>query len=317
MANTALTSPLKPITGKQNRLWKEIKKHGMLYLFILPTMIYLAVFAYAPMYGVQIAFKNFNGALGIWNSPWVGLRHFQDFFKSYYFWIILRNTLTISIYSMALGFPTPIFLALLLNEIRNYRYKKFVQTVLYAPHFISMVVMVGMIILMLSPRSGMFNNLIELVGGERQYFMIDPGAFKHIYVLSGIWQNMGWSAIIYLAALSAVDPELHEVATIDGASRFQRIIHINLPTIRPTIVILFILGIGGLVGVGFEKTFLLQNDLNLEQSEVISTYVYRRGLMNANYSFASAVGLFNNIVNIILLLTANFIARKVGETSLF
>ena len=299
------------------RVLREIKKHGVLYFFLLPSIVYLAVFAYAPMYGIQIAFKNFNAAIGIWNSRWVGFRHFTDFFKSYFFWNIIRNTLTISVYSMLVNFPAPIIVALILNEIKIYRFKKFVQTVLYAPHFISMVVMAGMIILFLSPSIGIINNFIALLGFDKQYFVINPSAFKHIYVLSGTWQGTGWSAIIYLAALSSVDPELHEAATIDGASRIKRILHINIPAIQPTIVILFILGIGGLVSVGYEKTFLLQNNLNLEMSEVISTYVYRRGLMSANYSFATAVGLFNNLINLVLLIAANFIAGKVNETSLF
>ena len=219
---------------------------------------------------------------------------------------MLRNTLTLSIYSLVVGFPIPILVAIILNEVRSAKYKKFVQTVLYAPHFISAVVMVGMVIAVLSPSTGLVNNALELFGFERHYFMIEPAAFKHIYVWSGVWQGMGWSAIIYLAALSNVDPGLHEAATIDGASRLQRIWHINLPTIRPTIVILLIMSIGSLVSVGYEKVYLLQNDLNIDASEVISTYVYKRGLIQANFSFSAAVGLLNNVCQYPLAASCEF-----------
>lgn len=298
-------------------LWKQIVRHRTLYLFLAPTIIYLAIFAYVPMYGLQIAFREYNGAFGIWGSKWVGLKHFKDFIGGYYFWPLIKNTLTISLYSYIAGFPIPIILALMLNEVENKRYKKFVQTVLYAPHFISTVVMTGIIIIMLSPSIGIINFALEYLGFEKQYFLIMPQAFKHIYVWSGVWQNMGWSCIIYLAALSAVSSELHESAKIDGANRLKRIWYINLPTIKPTIVVLLIMSVGSLVGVGFEKAYLLQNDLNLGASEVISTYVYRRGLLNGNFSFSTAVGLFNTSINLILLVAANYTARKVNETSLF
>jgi len=302
---------------KRRLLWKKILEHKTLYLFLLPTLIYLAIFAYAPMYGIQIAFKDYSPGLGIMKSKWVGLKHIKSFTDSYYFWIIIKNTLTISIYSTLLSFPMPILLSLLLNEVRNEKYKKFVQTALYAPHFISTVVMVGIIMIMLSPSMGIVNKLIAFMGFEKQYFIVQPEAFKHIYVFSGIWQHTGWSAIIYLAALSNVDPELYDAAKIDGANRIKRIWHINIPTIQPTIAILLIMNIGSLISVGFEKTFLLQNPLNLETSEVISTYVYKRGLQDAKYSFAAAVGFFNNIINVILLLFANFVVGKISETSLF
>lgn len=302
---------------QKRSLWTDILKHRTYYLFLLPSIIYIFIFKYIPMYGLQIAFKDFNGALGIWGSKWVGLQHFANFIEGYYFWPVIRNTLEIAVYSTVIGFPFPIILALMLNEVGSHKYQKFMQTVLYAPHFISTVVMAGIIIIMLSPTAGIVNFAIENLGFEKQYFMIQPEAFKHIYVWSGVWQEMGWGAIIYLAALSAVNQELHEAATIDGANRIQRIWHINLPTIKPTIVILLILSIGSIVNVGFEKAFLLQNDLNLQASEVISTYVYRRGLISGNYSFASAVGLFNSIINGILLIIVNLIARRVNETSLF
>lgn len=303
--------------GNTDNLLKRIIKHKTFYLFLLPAITYVVIFSYIPMYGLQIAFKNYSGAFGIWGSKWVGLKHFRDFTGGYYFWPIIRNTLTISLYSTIVGFPFPIILALMLNEVHNSKYKRLLQTILYAPHFISTVVMVGMIIIMLSPSTGIVNYLLDFLGFEKQYFMIQPDTFKHIYVWSGIWQGMGWGAVIYLAALSSVSQELHEAATIDGASRIKRIWHINLPAIKPTIVILFILNIGNIISVGFEKTFLLQNSLNLPKSEVISTYVYRRGLLDGSFSFSTAVGLFNNVINLLLLLIANFIARKLSETSLF
>jgi putative aldouronate transport system permease protein len=288
-----------------------------LYLFILPALAYLVIFDYFPMYGIQIAFKNFNPALGIAGSRWVGFTHFKNFFNSFYFWRLIRNTFALSVYSMVLGFPMPIIFALMLNEVRMARFKKITQTVMYAPHFISMVVMVGIINIMLSPSIGAINRIIETFGGTRQYFMVMPSAFRHIYVWSGIWQNLGWSAVIYLAALSTVDPELHEAAIIDGASRLQRIISINIPTIMPTIIILLIMRLGNIASVGYEKVYLMRNDLNVEVSEVISTYVYQRGLVGGQFSFTAAIGLFNNLVNVSMLLAANFIAARVGENSLF
>ena len=305
-----------PRKGSPLRLGRKIWKHRAFYLLLLPAVAYVILFCYTPMYGLQIAFKDYKGALGIAGSRWVGLKHFRSFFNSYNFLQLLRNTLALSLYSLAAGFPLPILLALLLNETKS-RFKRFSQTVLYAPHFISMVVMVGMLNTLFSPSMGVINTLREALGMERYYYMAQPSAFRHLYVWSGVWQNIGWDAVIYLAALSAVDPSLHEAAMIDGASRIQRITHINLPTILPTIVILFIMAVGRVASVGYEKVYLLQNDLNVDVSEVISTYVYKRCVLNSNYSFSTAVGLFNNVVNIALLLMANFISRRLGETSLF
>ena len=305
-----------PRKGSPLRLGRKIWKHRAFYLLLLPAVAYVILFCYTPMYGLQIAFKDYKGALGIAGSRWVGLKHFRSFFNGYNFLQLLRNTLALSLYSLAAGFPLPILLALLLNETKS-RFKRFSQTVLYAPHFISMVVMVGMLNTLFSPSMGVINTLREALGMERYYYMAQPSAFRHLYVWSGVWQNIGWDAVIYLAALSAVDPSLHEAAMIDGASRIQRITHINLPTILPTIVILFIMAVGRVASVGYEKVYLLQNDLNVDVSEVISTYVYKRGVLNSNYSFSTAVGLFNNVVNIALLLMANFISRRLGETSLF
>ncbi len=302
---------------RRARLKAHFIRNYQYYLLLLPAFLWYAIFAYGPLYGVQIAFKNFNGAKGIWGSPWVGMRHFNNFFKSYYFPLLLKNTLTISLYSLIAGAPIPILVALMLNEIRSAKYKKFIQTVIYAPHFISTVVLVGIIIIMLSPSTGIVNTVIKAMGGEAHYFMGDPAAFKHIYVWSGLWQNVGWNSIIYLAALSAVNPELHESAVIDGATRLQRVWYLNVPTLMPTFTILLILSVGSLMSVGHEKALLMQNDLNMTASNIISTYVYQRGLINAEFSFSAAVGLFNNVINFVLLLSVNWVARRLGETSLF
>ncbi len=283
----------------------------------LPVLVFFLVFHYAPMYGVQIAFKKFSAVRGIVGSPWRGLYYFQQFFDSYLFGELIGNTLGLSLYSLAVGFPTPILLALMMNELRSERVKRVVQTITYAPHFISMVVMCSMIILFLSPSSGVLNRIIEILGGQSVYFMGKPEYFKTIYVLSGVWQNTGWSSIIYMAALSGIDPQLHEAATIDGASRLQRVWHINLPGILPTAVILLIMNCGSLMSIGFEKAFLLMNDLNRAAAEIISTFVYQRGLIDRNYSSAAAIGLFNSAINLVLLLGVNTIARRISDTSLW
>ncbi|MCM3272733.1 ABC transporter permease [Paenibacillus elgii] len=298
-------------------LRSRIMKNWELYLFIAPAFLYFLVFQYGPMYGIQIAFKNFTPSKGILGSNWVGFAHFERFFNSYYFWELLWNTLSLSLYELVIGFPLPIILALAFNEVRNGFFKKSVQTITYAPHFISVVVMAGMVITFLSPSSGIIVKFIGLLGIDAPAFLTDPNWFKTVYVMSGVWQNAGWGTIIYLAALSGVDPQLHEAAIVDGASRFKRVIHINLPTIIPTITILLILNVGNILGVGYEKVLLLQNPLNMNSSDVISTFVYRSGLVNAQYSFSTAVGLFNSLVNAILLITVNKIAKRTSETSLW
>lgn len=302
---------------RRNAVWKQIRKNLDLYILFTPVLVFFAVFEYAPMYGVQIAFKNFIATKGIWDSPWVGLKHFQRFFDSYYFLRLMKNTFGIGVYQLAVGFPIPIILALMINELRAQKFRRFVQTVTYAPHFLSTIVLVGMVMMFLSPQTGVINHLITALGGEPISFMTEPGWFKSIYVFSGVWQQMGWSSIIYLAALAGVDPGLHEAARVDGASRQQRIWHINLPSIMPTIVVLLILNVGTVLGVGFEKVFLMQNPLNMSASDVISTHVYRSGILGAQYSFSAAVGLFNSIINFVLLVLVNRIARKVNETSLW
>lgn len=296
--------------------FKPLLRNWQLYLFVAPTIAYFLIFHYYPMYGLQIAFKDYLFSRGIMGSSWLGFDHFERFFGSYNFWRLIRNTLAINIYQLLL-FPISVIVALSINELSNVRFKKWIQTITYAPHFISAVVMCGIIIAFLSPSSGIVNHLIAFFGFEPVNFMGEANWFWSIFVWSGEWQNLGWGAIIYLAALTGVNPQLHEAAVVDGATRFQRIWHINLPGIRPTIVILLILQLGNLMGVGFEKVFLLQNDLNISASEVIQTYVYKIGLLNGQYSFATAVGLFNAVINFIMLVMFNSIARRTTETSLW
>lgn len=294
------------------RMWKS----RYYYLMLLPAVIYIIIFHYIPMYGLQIAFKNYKVSLGFLHSQWVGLRNFKDFFNSYSFVMLLKNTFILSFYGLFVGFPVPIIVALILNEVKG-KFKKITQTVLYAPHFISIVVIVSMMTIMLSPSIGIVNRILNELGINNIYFLGEPKYFRHLYVWSGVWQGTGWAAIIYLAALAGVDPSLHEAADLDGASRIQKIIHINIPTILPTIIIMLILNMGSIASVGYEKVYLMQNAMNIEVSEVISTYVYKRGVVNSNYSFSAAIGLFNNLVNVAMLLIANKIASKVSETSLF
>lgn len=306
-----------PRNTETRSLPKRILMNYQLYLFLLPALVWYAIFCYGPIYGIQIAFKDFNGAFGIRGSPWVGFKHFRNFFNSYYIWVLLRNTVFLSLYSLIAGFPLPIILALMLKEVNSERYRRLIQTISYAPHFISTVVLVGMLKLMLAPSYGVINNLMVAVGLEPKNYMSISAYFRHIYVWSGIWQNLGWNSIIYLATLSLVNPEHHEAAMIDGAGRLRRIWYINIPTIVPTMSIILILNAGSIMSVGFEKVFLMQNDLILDRAEVISTFVYKRGLIHPNFSFASAVGLFNNVVNFLMLLIVNYIARRLSETSLF
>ena len=294
-----------------------IKKHWQYYLLFLLPLAYIIIFHYVPMAGLMLAFKKLNIRLGILRSPWAGLRYFRQFFSSPRFWELLRNTLGISVYSLIAGFPLPIVFALALNESTRPGFKKTVQMVTYAPYFISTVVMVGMVLQFLDPRIGIVNTIITRFGGRAMNFMGRAHLFKSIYVWSGVWQYTGYAAIIYIAALSGIDPNLYEAAYIDGASRFQRMTHVDLPGILPTIVILLILNVGQLMNVGFEKIFLLQNPLNISSSEVFSTYVYKVGLLGAQFSFGTAVGMFNSVVNLILIISVNQLARRVGAASLW
>lgn len=296
---------------------KSFIKNWDLYLLIAPVIVLFIIFHYVPMYGVIIAFKRYSPIKGIWGSTWVGLTHFTRFFNSFHFKNLITNTLGISIYQLVLGFPAPILLALMMNELRGKYFKKTIQTVTYAPHFLSTVVLVGMLTAFLSPRNGVINEVIKFFGGEPIFFMAEPGWFKTIYVLSGIWQNTGWSSIVYMAALTAIDPQLYEAATVDGASKLQRIMHVTIPGILPTAITLLILNTGHIMSVGFEKVFLMQNGLNMQTSDVISTYVYRTGLLGSEFSFSAAVGLFNSLINFTLIILVNSFSKKVSETSLW
>ena len=301
----------------RNLTWIRIKRNWGLYLLMVPAIIIFICFTYLPMYGVIIAFKNFKPAQGIWGSSWAGLKYFERYFSSYMFSNTIRNTLVISIYTIAVTFPLPIFLALMCNQMYARRFKKFFQVSTYLPHFISTVVMCGMIILFLSPSSGVIPKLCSMVGIRTGDLMGNANAFSSIYVWTEAWQHVGWDSIMYIAALSAVDPQLYEAAVVDGATKWQKMRYIDIPMLIPTAVTLFILRSGSVMSVGFEKVYLLQNDLNIASSEIISTYVYKMGLQSNQYSYSAAIGLFNNVVNFVLLLTVNQIARRMGDTSLF
>ncbi len=317
MIEGAGASPAPVRKNKNAGLLKQMAKRYDLYIMLLLPVAFYLIFHYGPLYGLQIAFKNFNPARGITESPWVGFVHFERFFDSYYFWRLLWNTISINLFSLLIAFPIPILLALLVNELRNRKFSKLLQNITYIPHFISVVVIVGILQAMLSPTAGPINMLIEMLGGAPIRFMESAGWFKPIYIGSNIWQSMGWQSIIYIAALSGVNPQLYEAAKMDGASRLRRIWHVSLPGIVPVIVILLILDVGHFMNVGFEKILLMQNNLNLESSDVISTFVYTTGILKGEYSYTAAIGLFNSVINLMLLLLVNRFARKTSETSLW
>ena len=303
---------------KQQRKWNSmrmLKKSWVCYLFILPMLVYVIIFSYVPMYGIQLAFKDYRVADGIWESAWVGFKHFKTFFESYQFKDLLWNTLSLSLYVLIAGFPMPIIFALFLNYITNMKFKKASQMITYAPHFISTVVYCGMILIFLAS-DGIINQILTHLGLDPVAFLSNPSNFRHIYVWSGVLQNIGWGSIMYISVLTSVDPTLHEAATVDGA-RFQRLLHIDLPAIGPTMVIMLIMKAGEIMDLGFEKAFLLQNSINLDYSEIISTYVYKIGIQGGQFSYSSAIGLFNNIINLILLVVVNKIAKKVSDISLW
>ena len=291
-------------------------RHWQLYLLIAVPFLLLITFSYIPMYGIVLAFKNFQESLGIMKSPWVGFQHFQTFFESYYFERVIKNTVILSVYGLIAGFPLPIILAVMINEHRNKRFAKSVQMITYAPYFISTVVLVSIMTLVLSPNGGIVNEVIKAFGGQRIDFLAKPTYFRHLYVWSGVWQGTGFSSVIYIAALAGVDPSLHEAARVDGATRLKRIWHVDLPSIRPTIVILLILSAGTIMNVGYEKVLLLQTQLNRTTSDIISTYVFELGIINKNYGLSTAVGLFNSVINVILLLGVNTIAKRLTDQSL-
>ena len=296
------------------KYWQE---NWQYYILLLPAIIFTVVFAYVPMYGAQIAFRDYKVKLGFWGSEWVGMKHFIRFVTSSNFWPLLRNTLGISVYSLVAGFPAPIILAFMLNELQSGKLRKSVQMITYAPHFISAVAVCGLIRLFTQRESGVINLLIMMLGGEGVDFLAEPAYFSTIYVISSIWQELGWGTIIYLAALSGVDPQIVEVSVIDGASRLQKIWYIDIPTIMPTIIILLILNVGSILSVGYEKVLLLQTPLNMETSDIISTYVYRLGIEDAQFSYTTAIGLFNSVVNLALLTIVNYISKKFSGSSLW
>lgn len=303
--------------GFAKYMQRFILNNWQIYLLLLLPFTYIIVFKYIPMAGAAIAFQDYSIRDGIMGSEWVGFKYFARFINSPNFWLLIKNTVGISLYTLIAGFPIPIMLAPALNEVGNGKIKKIIQTVTYAPHFISTVVMVSIITQVLDPHNGIVNQLLGMFGVEPTNFMGEASMFKSIYVWSGVWQSMGYSAIIYIAALSGISPELYEAAQIDGASRLKKIIHIDLPGIAPTIIILLIMQCGQIMSVGYEKVYLMQNDLNRSASEIISTFVYRVGLVDGQFSFSTAVGLFNSAINFILLLTVNKISSKVSETSLW
>ena len=302
---------------RRHYLLKQARQHWQLYLFLLPTIVYFLIFRFYPMYGLQLAFKKYRVVDGIAGSPWIGWENYRYFFAAADFKTLMLNTLSVSIGTLIFSFPLPIILALLLNQLPSLKYKKIVQTTVYAPHFISTVVMVGMVFLFTSPSSGLINKIIEACGGKAIHFTALPVWFVPLYVISEIWQSTGWGSILYLAALAGVSTELHEAALVDGANKFQRVWHVDIPGILPTIVIMLILSAGKIMNVGFEKAYLMQTSLNIDASEIIATYVYKRGVLKSQIGLSTAVGLFESVINTILVLTVNWISRKVTESSLF
>lgn len=300
-------------------LWQRIWKYKAFYIFLLPAIIWYAVFNYYPMYGVLIAFKNFKFNLGILGSEWVGMRYFNNFLKDPYFWTIVKNTLVISVLKLFCGFPAPIILALFINEMRSVRYKKVVQTLSYLPHFVSWVVVVALMTKLLSPNNGAINELRQAINPNATpvFYLGEPGWFYPIVVLSDVWKNVGWGSIIYLAALTAIDPELYEASELDGANRWQKMRHITLPGIYPTIGILMILSLSGILNAGFDQIYLIQKPSTLHLSEILDTYVLKRGLQQGQFSYSTAVGIFRSAVSMILIVTVNGISRRLSDISLW
>ncbi len=311
--NRGMARPARP----SGTLWRRIWRNRALYLFVLPTILYFGLFHYAPLYGLQIAFKDFKPGLGIAGSKWVGLKYIFKFIDSFSFWSLLSNTLTLSLYCLAITIPFAILLALVINYTPVKWLRKQTQTLSYAPHFVSMVVLVGMMNVFFMPSSGIVNVFLGKMGIGPIDFMGDPKLFPHVYAWSRVWSHTGYNAILYIATLTGVSPELHEAAIVDGASKLKRILHIDIPAILPTMIIMLILESGNLLNVGFEKAFLMQTPGNLTTSEIISTYVYKMGLLNTQYSYAAAIGLFNNVINLIILLIVNRVAAKTTQTSLW
>ncbi|WP_156252877.1 ABC transporter permease [Pseudactinotalea terrae] len=313
----AATRATADVRGRPGKLRKSIRRRWQLYLLVIAPLAYFLMFKYVPMVNGIIAFKDYNIIAGIWASEWVGFEYFERFFSNPMFTTVVSNTFLLSLYALIASFPIPIILALALNEVRGRLFKRTVQMVTYAPYFISTVVVVSMAILILSPRIGLATDILGFFGVPPTDYLAQPDFFRHVYVWTEVWQTAGYSAVIYLAALSAVDPGLYEAARVDGANRLQKIWHVDLPSIMPTIVVVLILSVGSIMAVGFEKAFLLQNPLNLSQSEIIATYTYKLGILNADFSLATAVGLFNSVINLVLLVSVNAISKRVTGNGLW
>lgn len=296
----------------RNSKWEYVKKHKLLYLMLAPGLLLTLIFKYIPMYGILIAFKDYNPLKGIWGSPWIGLENFQQFIDSPNFSMLLENTLKISIYGLAFGFLPPIILALSLNQIVSTKWKKRFQLILYGPNFISLVIVVGMLFMFLAA-DGPVNALLRSFTGQSVRFMTEPAYFRSLYIISGIWQGMGWASVLYTATLSNVSQDMVDAALMDGANIFQRIWYIDLPALKPIMLIQFILSVGGIMNVGYEKSFLMQTSMNMPVSEIISTYVYKVGLQMGDYGYSTAVGLFNTVINVILLLLVNTVANRISS----
>ncbi|MDY2793544.1 MAG: ABC transporter permease subunit [Eubacteriales bacterium] len=307
--------------SSMQRTWRRVCRSWQLYVFLILPVAYILIFCYYPMAGLQIAFKKYNMSKGIWGSPWIGLKNFERFFASYQFKRIIGNTLVLSFYSLLASFPLPIALALGLNAMRGERYRKFIQNVVYLPHFISTIVLIGILYQMMNPRTGVYGLAYSALhdGAYAPNIVGQANSFRHFYVWSGVWQSMGWSSVIYIAALSGVDKALHEAAQIDGASRLQRLWHVDVPHLLPTVSIMLILRMGSIMSVGFEKVYLMQNNLNLPTSEVISTYVYKVAMASgtSDFSYSTAIGMFNSLVNLLLMIVVNAISRRLGEGGLW
>lgn len=302
--------------GLIHKIKKDYKRHKYLVFMAIPVFLWYLIFCYLPMFGISIAFMDYNISQGIFNSSFVGMKYFKEFLTGFYAWRVIRNTLVISVMNLIFSFPMPILLALLLNEVRHNAFKRTIQTISYLPYFISAVVVCGMMV-SFTAKDGLFNNIIAMLGGERTSFLLDPKYFRRLYVGMGVWQNAGWGAIIYLAALAGIDQELYEAATIDGANRFQQFLHVTLPGVTPTIIIMLILRMGQMMSEGAEKIILLYNPGTYETADTIASFVYRRGIVEANYSYGTAVGLFNSVINLILLTMTNYISRRLSDTSLW
>ena len=309
--------PKRSLNYRFRRWLHTVVNNRWLYVLILPALIYILLFNYLPMYGVQIAFKNYKAVKGIAGSAWVGFKHFNTFFSAYYFNRLITNTLVLNLLSLVFSFPIPILLAIVINNIKNQRLKKFTQTAIYVPHFISTVVLAGILYILLSPTNGIINYLIQAWGGSSIYFMNEADWFRPIYIISGIWQNAGWNSILYIAALSSVDPELYEAATIDGANKWQKVRYVDVPHILPTATMMLILNCGSLMSSATQKTLLLQTSGNISMSDIIGTYVYTMGINNGQFSYTAAIGLFVNVINFILVVSANTVSRKMQGETLF